>query len=98
MQAPDRSLDLFAIQYVLIPVELAPDIVHTDDPLGAIRSGRLSDGRVFEPTEVALVDAGASQIGHQLRPTRNRRTWTRDVCLEAMGSTRSMLETATACS
>jgi hypothetical protein len=58
MQAPDRSLDLFAIQYVLIPVELAPDIVHTDDPLGAIRSGRLSDGRVFEPTEVALVDAG----------------------------------------
>ena len=95
MQAPDRSLDLLAIQYVLIPVEMAgvddlrqqpsrwqqratlkpdyllfqnsrslprawcvADIVHTDDPLGAIRSGRLSDGRAFEPTEVALVDVG----------------------------------------
>jgi hypothetical protein len=96
MEAPDRSLDLFAIQYVLIPIDMggvddlrrqpsrwheratlkpdyllfqnarslprawcAPDIVRTDDPLGVIRSGRLSDGRAFEPTEVALVDVDA---------------------------------------
>ncbi len=96
MQAPDRSLDLFAIQYLLIPAGLAgvddlrqqpsrwqeraslkpdyllfqnsrslsrawcvPDIVRTDDPLAAIRSGRLSDGRAFEPTEAALVDVDA---------------------------------------
>jgi hypothetical protein len=98
MQEPDRSLDLFAIQYVLIPVDMkgvdelrrqplrwqqratlkpdyllfqnarslprawcVPDVVHTDDPLGVIRSGRLADGRAFEPTEVALVDVDALQ-------------------------------------
>jgi hypothetical protein len=93
LHASDRSLDLFAIQYVLIPADAdgvddlrrqperwqqratltqdyllfqnartlprawcVPDIVRTDDPLGVIRSGRLSDGRAFVPTDVALVD------------------------------------------
>jgi hypothetical protein len=96
MHEADRSLDLFAIQYVLIPAGMGgvdelrqqplrwqqratlkpdyvlfqnarslprawcvPDIVRTDDPLGVIRSGRLSDGRAFEPRNVALVDVDA---------------------------------------
>jgi len=96
LQAPDRSLDLFAIQYVLIPADMAgvddlrrqpqrwlergtptpdyllfqnartlprawcaPNIVRTDDPLRIIRSGRLADGRAFEPTDMALVDVDA---------------------------------------
>ena len=96
LQAPDRSLDLFAIQYLLMPVDMdgvddlrrqperwqqratltedyllfqnarrlprawcVSDIVRTDDPLRIIRSGQLSDGRPFEPADVALVDVDA---------------------------------------
>jgi len=96
LQEADRSLDLFAIQYLVIPLEMegvddlrrqplrwheratlkpdyllfqnarslprawcVPDIVRTDDPLNVIRSGRLSDGRAFEPAAVALVDVDA---------------------------------------
>jgi hypothetical protein len=96
LQETDRSLDLFAIEYVVIPAEMegvddlrrqplrwheratlkpdyllfqnarslprawcVPDIARTDDPLNVIRSGRLSDGRAFEPANLALVEVDA---------------------------------------
>ena len=96
LQAADRSLDLFAIEYLLIPADmegvddlrrqpqrwqqraaLKPDyllfqnartlprawcvknIVRSEAPLEVIRSGRLSDGRAFDPAALALVDVDA---------------------------------------
>jgi hypothetical protein len=96
MQASDGAIDLFAIQYALVPDDsrfvdtlrrqpfrwheratlkpnyllfqnsrslsrawCVPEIIRTDDPLGVIRSGRVPDGRAFEPSAMALVDVDA---------------------------------------
>ena len=96
MQASDGAIDLFAIQYALVPDDsrfvdtlrhqpfrwheratlkpnyvlfqnsrslprawCVPEMIRTDDPLGVIRSGRVPDGRAFEPSAMALVDVDA---------------------------------------